>query len=318
MQNRSSSDVRGIDVSHHQGTIDWAAVREDGITFAFVKASQGQRFMDPQFVRNAQEAAQAGLLTGAYHFVDAVSQSEARLEARHFAAVLQRAGGAEAFMLPPVMDYENNPGSLKPDQITVVALAFLSELEQLTGRRPIVYTGNSFAANFGPALGAYDLWIARYSSRPPTDTTAWQSWNFWQYSDSGRVAGIRGNVDLNVYDGTEQQLRSAYITKEVSPMTAEEKAAFEALQKQVAELENSRDVLKQALLEQGNVIKQQAEALASLQGRQSMRVPVWAQDAVKAAAAFSPGSPLVNTTENSSYDFYRFMVVLYRLGLFEK
>lgn len=96
------------------------------------------------------------------------------------------------------MDYENNPGGISKAQNNIVAKAFLTELERLTGVKPIIYTGNSFAGNFDMGLSGYDLWIARYSNtKVPDDQPAWKTWDIWQYSDSGKVPGIAGNVDLN-------------------------------------------------------------------------------------------------------------------------
>ncbi|KAF6584866.1 glycoside hydrolase family 25 protein [Paenibacillus sp. EKM211P] len=319
MQNRIPNAAEGIDVSRYQGTIDWKRVRADGKSFAFIKASQGQRYVDPTFITNAKGIKAAGLLLGAYHFVDATSVNTAKAEARHFAEVLDQVGGAKALDLPAVMDYENNPGGLSSAAIHEIALAFLTEFERVSGRKPMVYTGNAFAAHFKVPLGSYKLWIARYSStRVPSDTTPWKSWDFWQYSDNGRVEGIQGPVDLNVYAGTEAELRQAFAGEEgEEPMTAEEKAVFKALQQQVAALENSRDVLKQTLNEQSAYIKKVDQRVAELEAHQAMPVPAWAKEAMAAAVAVNPASLIVDTKLPSSYDFYRLLVVLNRLGVFK-
>ncbi|WP_433946220.1 glycoside hydrolase family 25 protein [Paenibacillus sp. SN-8-1] len=177
MQSRNSRNTQGIDVSHHNGKIDWLKVKADGRVFAFIKASQGKSFRDDQFVTNVRGARAAGLLVGAYHFLNATTLDDARAEASNFAAAIQVAGGADSFELPPVLDYENNPGGLSAAQITAVAIAFLVEIERLTDRRPIIYTGNSFAGFFDVFLGSYKLWIARYSDKVPTDTKAWSKWD---------------------------------------------------------------------------------------------------------------------------------------------
>ncbi|MDQ0047221.1 lysozyme [Paenibacillus polymyxa] len=318
MQNRSPNAAEGIDVSRYQGTIDWKRVRADGKSFAFIKASQGQRYVDPTFITNAKGIKAAGLLLGAYHFVDATNVNAAKAEARHFAEVLEQVGGAKVLDLPAVMDYENNPGALSSAAIHEIALAFLTEFERVSGSKPMVYTGNAFATHFKVPLGSYKLWIARYSTRVPNDTTPWKLWDFWQYSDSGRVEGIQGPVDLNVYAGTEAELRQAFAGEEgEEPMTAEEKAAFKTLQQQVAALENSKDVLKQTLNEQSAYIKKVDQRVAELEARQTMPVPIWAKEAMAAAVAFHPASPIVDEKLPSSYDFYRLLVVLNRLGVFK-
>lgn len=219
MQSRSANNASGIDVSHYQGSIDWNKVKASGITFAFIKASEGKSYRDKRFIDNVEGSSTAGLLIGPYHFLNAQTQEDARLEARNFAAAIQSAGGIMRFTLPLVMDYENNPGGLSPEQITKVALVFLQEIERLTSRRPIIYTGNSFAANFSSALSSYKLWIARYSSKVPSDVPAWKRWHFWQYSSKGSVPGIKGNVDMNEFSGTSQDLKSEFGDKrEVDPM----------------------------------------------------------------------------------------------------
>lgn len=84
MQGRTKGNAQGIDVSHYQGDIDWKKVAGSGITFAFVKATEGETYKDPTFMRNAEGAADAGLLAGAYHFLKATSAAAARREAQFF------------------------------------------------------------------------------------------------------------------------------------------------------------------------------------------------------------------------------------------
>lgn len=319
MQNRGADAAEGIDVSHHQSSINWKRVQAAGKVFAFVKASQGQKYVDPTFQMNVKGAKAAGLMVGAYHFLDATSVEAAKLEARHFANILDQLGDASMLDFPPVLDYENNPGKLSTAGINQVAIAFLTEIEKVMGRKPMIYTGNAFAAHFNTSLSSYKLWVARYSTTNiPSDTTAWKAWDFWQYSDSGQVDGIQGKVDVNVYRGTATELRQAFAGKENEPMTAEEKAAFQALQQQVAALDNSKNVLKQSLSEQIAYSKKLEERVTHLESLQAMSTPEWAKEAVKAAVAFNPAAPIVDTKVQSSYDFYRLLVVLNRLGVFKK
>ncbi|WP_405131169.1 GH25 family lysozyme [Paenibacillus sp. FSL H8-0317] len=211
MQQRNDSNVQGIDVSRYQGKIDWLQVKADKREFVFIKATEGQTYTDPNFVANVKGALSAGLLVGTYHFLKATTAAAAKAEAVHYAKSLEEIGGAKALQLPPVMDYENNPDGISKAQINIVAKVFLTELERLTGIKPIIYTGNSFAANFDTSLSGYDLWIARYSNtRIPDDQPAWKTWTIWQYSDSGKVPGIAGNVDLNEFNGSLSDLKARY------------------------------------------------------------------------------------------------------------
>lgn len=214
MQSRKQGNAQGIDISHHNGVVDWAKVAEDGISFVFLKASEGRTLVDRTFHNNTKGARAAGLLVGAYHFVNATSTGAAELEAKHFADTIR----GVHLDLPPVMDFENNPGSLGRSQISEVAKTFLAELERQIGRKPMIYTGNSFAGNFDASLGAYPLWIARYSTEAPKNAAAWRQWIIWQYSDgqvggtrqngSRKVSGVGGYVDLNEFNGTLAELRA--------------------------------------------------------------------------------------------------------------
>ncbi|WP_411343811.1 glycoside hydrolase family 25 protein [Paenibacillus sp. WLX1005] len=218
MQAGQTGNAQGIDVSHYQGAIDWHKVKAAGKAFVFVKASEGSASQDENFSSNVQGARAAGLLVGAYHFLTATSTAAAQAEAAHFVSVVQAVGALE---LPLVMDYENNPSNVDRATINAIALAFLQDVERLSGRKPLVYTGNAFGQNFDASLGTYNLWIARYSDGvPPEDTTAWKQWNFWQYSDAGQVDGISGKVDLNQFQGGLELLQQYASASSKSPDAA--------------------------------------------------------------------------------------------------
>ncbi|MEW4368508.1 glycoside hydrolase family 25 protein [Paenibacillus kandeliae] len=317
MQSRSSSNSQGIDVSHWQGSINWSKVKASGKQYVFIKATEGSSYRDNQFITNVKGARAAGLLVGAYHFINATTVTAARQEATHFVTALNEVGGVSSFDLPPVMDYENNPGNLSKSGINAVALAFLQEVEQQGGRKPIVYTGNAFAQHFDASLGAYDLWIARYSNtRVPDDCAAWKEWDFWQYTDSGQVDGISGGVDLNAYRGTLEQLKARYTKTNTEqggnqPMTAEEQKAFAALQAtvkaqadRIAALTDSRDLLKTSLSKIDSRVQ-------SVENSHAMDVPEWAEEAVKKAVS----AGIIHNPDSGSYDFYRLLTVLDRKGL---
>ncbi|MWC28864.1 glycoside hydrolase family 25 protein [Paenibacillus sp. MMS18-CY102] len=301
MQDRSAGNAQGIDVSHYQGTVNWSEVKSDGISFAFLKASQGTSSRDATFINNANGARAAGVLIGAYHFVNAKTTDAAAKEAANFADAIASAGGAAAFELPPVMDYEQADSSMSKGDINAVAKAFLTETERLTGVKPIIYSGSSFANNFDASMGAYELWAARYSSSPPADTVAWSKWTFWQYSDGsaggvrpggGRaVAGIAGPVDLNEYAGTEDELRKAYAQDgengEDDSMTDAEKQQMQDLADRVAALE-----------ERVNMSSNQTP-------------PAWANDAIIAAK----GAGLITTSNDKGHAELVMIQMLYNAGL---
>ncbi|AZS15378.1 glycoside hydrolase family 25 protein [Paenibacillus lutimineralis] len=217
MQARKSGNAQGIDVSHWNGTIDWPKVAASGISFAFIKATQNS--VDKKFLENVKGAKAAGLLIGAYHYLDnsVTTADAAKAAAKKFYKAIQSA--AVDFDLPPVLDYESKSGSLSVAGATTVAKAFLSEIERLTGVRPLLYTYPAFIGNF-IGLSQYPLWIARYSTQAPVDASGWTRWTFWQYSDgqsggklpngSRIVGGINGQVDLNEFDGSVAELRNKY------------------------------------------------------------------------------------------------------------
>lgn len=234
MQARKTGNAQGIDVSHHNGNIDFKLVAADGISFVFIKATQGKSFRSTKFLQFVRDAKAAGLLIGAYHYVDdsAGSVEAAKAEAQNFYKAIQDAGGIGTFDLPPVMDYESNKNGHSKATITAVAKTFLEEIHKLTGVKPLVYTYPAFIGNF-KGLSSYPLWIARYSTQTPADASGWTRWDFWQYSDGAaggylprgnrKVDGISGSVDLNEFDGTIADLKARYskTVKEDKPVTQE-------------------------------------------------------------------------------------------------
>jgi lysozyme len=193
----------GIDVSKDQGSVAWGAVADAGIVFAFIKATDGMTYVDPMFAQNWQEAGAAGLLRGAYHFFRA--EDDPQTQATWF---WQTVGGPGE--LPLVVDVEETMG--QPASVVVANLtAFLASLEQLTGKQPIIYTDPGFWNGLGTsAFGAYPLWVANYGVAQPTLPAGWAIWDFWQYSETGQVAGIQGDVDLDVFSGPASALQRAF------------------------------------------------------------------------------------------------------------
>ncbi len=212
----------GIDVSSYQGDIDWPQVYNAGYRFAFVRASWGNQippvYIDDYFETNMQNGHAAGMLIGAYHFAypeytDPVS------EAHHFLNV------AEDYLiegyLRPGLDLEDDPGfDSYPYRLGKEALSnwvheWMNTVKNETGIEPIIYVNSHYANNYlDTSIADYDLWIAHWTYNPdiPPNTGVWDSWDFWQYSDSGSVPGISGDVDLDVFNGDMSRLNTFMIS----------------------------------------------------------------------------------------------------------
>jgi lysozyme len=205
--------VNGIDVSHHNDQVDWAAVAADGIEFAFAKATEGVTGTDARFTENWSGIKTAGLLRGAYHFFHPASSPED--QANHFLAVM---GPLAAGDLPPVLDIEETsqqhdewPSVPAADRAGLV-VRWLDIVEAALGVTPIIYTRRGWINQYltdAPELGRYPVWLAEYSSHPsPTVPSPWSTWTFWQQSESDSVAGVNGGVDLDCFNGSSDDLRA--------------------------------------------------------------------------------------------------------------
>ncbi|MEO0588301.1 MAG: GH25 family lysozyme, partial [Planctomycetota bacterium] len=198
MAQRGALPSEGIDVSHWQGTINWTAVANDGIDYAFIKATEGVGFMDSRFASNAAGAQAAGLYVAPYHFArPGLNAGDAVNEANYF---LQVAGGVMGDgYLPPVLDLEVEDAGMTKAQLTTWALDFAGVIENAIGIKPLIYTGSYFAnSELTGDITELPLWIAQWGVGSPT-TSYWDEYDFWQYTATGSVAGISGNVDRNVF-----------------------------------------------------------------------------------------------------------------------
>lgn len=187
----------GIDVSNHQGVINWNAVHDSGHTWAYTKLTEGVGYVDPRGDANLSAASAAGLLAGAYHFARPDTNS-AEAEAEHFATELARNNAAGHGWLPPCLDIERAGTGDLPRWVAT----FIAELRKATGRREVtVYAASGwFAERLDPGCWLDDdvyLWVAHYGRPPgqPGYTTTHVIAH--QYSATGRVPGVTGDVDLN-------------------------------------------------------------------------------------------------------------------------
>lgn len=186
---------RGIDISEFQGEIDFEEVRRSGIEVVYIRVGAGE-YTDEYFAENYERAKAAGLKIGFYHYVTARSVEEGRRQARFFASL---AAGREPDMRL-AMDFEYF-GSLSVSQINAISEAYLDELTALTRREAVIYSDLSSARNiFSRALAEkYPLWAAQYGADEPSANGKWREWVGFQYTDEGRVGGIYGNVDRNIF-----------------------------------------------------------------------------------------------------------------------
>lgn len=207
--------TKGVDVNHFDSDghpINWHAVLNAGIGFAFVKATQGTGYTDPSFATNWQALRGVGLTRGAYHF--ATCDADPTAQAEHFLAVVKGAGGFLPTDLPAVLDIENQSihNTRDPQRIVAFCRAWLSVVGNATGKPPLIYTSPGFAAQYlDDSLGAFPLWVAHYGVSRPTRPEGWHSWRFWQSSagEDGTqhvVPGIAASVDIDWYPGDHAAL----------------------------------------------------------------------------------------------------------------
>ena len=200
--------ILGIDVSHHQGNINWQLVANDGKVFAFCKATEGRTYQDPNFSTYMTNGINAGVIMGAYHFARP-DNNTAIQDADNFITHASNYIG-DGF-LPPVLDLEDPNSSTHLDQIftssqlTTWVQTWLDRVEAQTGVRPILYLNSNYAYFLETSLTSYGLWIAKPGTSPntpPNNTGNWNDWLFKQYSWQGSVNGISGNVDLDSFHGS--------------------------------------------------------------------------------------------------------------------
>ncbi|TJW03761.1 MAG: lysozyme [Mesorhizobium sp.] len=203
---RSSYPVRGIDVSHHQGRIDWRRVAADDVAFAVIKATEGGDHVDDAFAANLREARAAGIAVGAYHFFTFCRPGAD--QARNFLSTVPR----DQPLLPPVVDIEfggNCPQRPSPEQLNAELQAFLGPVEAAFGKTAIVYVTDEAADAYGKQIVGRPHWLRSLALRPSQD-----DWIYWQYHNRGRVDGISGDVDLNVLKGGQGTLAALFAPPE--------------------------------------------------------------------------------------------------------
>lgn len=196
-------EIRGIDISHYQNRINWEKLRNASIgnapvSFVFIKATEGEQLFDDNFNRNFANAKRNDIVRGAYHFF--VPGIDPRRQAAFYLKIVQLESGD----LPPVLDIEKK-GNLPPEQLRHDVRIWLDLVEAEYGVKPILYTGYKFKMDYlnTPEFDAYPYWIAHYY----VEHLKYKGkWTFWQHTDCGKVSGIDGFVDCNIFNGTFSEL----------------------------------------------------------------------------------------------------------------
>ena len=196
-------EVHGIDISHYQGKIDWELLTHNReakfpIHFIFLKATEGGDHGDDTFTQNFGQARKYGFIRGAYHYF--IPKTDARKQADFFIRTVQLAKGD----LPPVLDVETT-GKQSPQELKTAVKTWLDRVEAHYGVKPILYTSYKFKKRYlsDSIFNAYPYWIAHYY----VDSVRYEGkWHFWQHTDVGTVPGIEEEVDLNVFNGTMEEL----------------------------------------------------------------------------------------------------------------
>ncbi len=198
---KSEYPVRGVDVSHYQGAIAWDKVKSSGLSFAYIKATEGDDLTDDDFLVNWQAAEKAGLRRGAYHFYDFCQAGAA--QAAHFLKIVPAGAGD----LPVAIDLEVSKSCKTLPTKTALRKSlktFVAAVEKAYGKTPAIYVNNDFYTRyFQGENDAYPVWITDAKTAPALPDN--RAWTFWQFSYKGQVAGIAGDVDMDVYNGPAQQ-----------------------------------------------------------------------------------------------------------------
>lgn len=198
---RTRFPIRGIDISHYQGEIDWERLKTEDIRFVFIKATEGGDHRDPAFAENWNKAGQAGISRGAYHFFTFCRTGKE--QAQNFIATVP----AEPGNLPPVIDLEFGGNCKKrPTRVSLHKDLndFIAEIERNYRKKPIFYVKYDFYdAYIKDGFADYHLWIQDWICYPELSDR--RKWTFWQYSIRGRISGVPTFVDLNVFNGSEEE-----------------------------------------------------------------------------------------------------------------
>lgn len=216
--------IQGIDISRYQGTVDFYAARKAGTHFVFMKSTEGADYIDPNFRENWRRAKAAGMPRGAYHFMAWCSLAKDQAE------WFKRNVPNDRDALPPVLDLEwNNSSSCRhthsrEDVLEKVNL-MLAEMEAHTGKMPIIYTDINFHRDILASEHLDNAFWLRSTAAHPHKRYNSRTWTFWQWTQTGTMPGIRGEVDRNAFYGSESEWIRFLLTG-CDPRTAQRLAVY--------------------------------------------------------------------------------------------
>lgn len=202
-------EIHGIDISHYQGKIDWeqlknAMIKGCPVRFVIIKSTEGSSRLDENFRESFNQARDFGFIRGVYHFWS--NKSTAREQAYYFLDQVHLTDGD----LPPVLDIEHKPADKSVEDFQRDVLTWLHIVEDKYHVKPIIYTYYKFKEQYlsAPVFEDYPYWIAHYY----VDKVQYKGkWKFWQHTDVGKLPGIKGYVDFNIYNGSYYELKQLCI-----------------------------------------------------------------------------------------------------------
>lgn len=205
--------IKGVDVSSYQGTIDWKKLSEQGIQFAYIKATEGSNFVDEQFKENYKNIQETNLKIGAYHFFSYDSDGETQAE--NFISNVEKIEN----MLPPVIDVEfygdkkkNKPDKQKTQEQLQILIDKLKENYEVT---PIIYTTNeAYKLYISDNFNECEIWIRDIVKTPKLPDN--RKWTFWQYTSREKLDGYNGQekfIDMNVFNGSQEEFNQYLLFK---------------------------------------------------------------------------------------------------------
>jgi len=197
-QIKEQGKVWGVDISHHQGSIKWEKVRQQKPHFIFIKATEGVTIQDSKYAQNYREARKLGILVGSYHFF--TYRSNGAAQARNFLAKAKHKNGD----LPLVLDAEFARRMPSKRVVANELIAFINVIYHRTNHYPIIYCDYDYYRLYlrNRLPKSIKLWIVDYIGRPDCN------WTFWQTTNKFKLAGIRGSVDFNLFNGSKKKLKN--------------------------------------------------------------------------------------------------------------